>query len=121
MLQKKSSALQNVGEEIGIQLGAQFISSFRQANPTEAVAYYVGRTILEQVLAQPGCVGIKFYNACNEAGVKTLVYVGVDAQGNDMLSITSINTNGQLSTEAGIVADRVRDIWDTSYEWWSAE
>lgn len=103
---KQATFTANVGEEIGIELGAQFISSYRSKNPTDDVSYYVGRNILEQILAQPGCVGIKFYNAYNETGQKVFVYVGVNAEGNDMLNVTSINPSGQLDRSKGIVADR---------------
>ncbi|HUQ96281.1 MAG TPA: hypothetical protein VM010_01360 [Chitinophagaceae bacterium] len=108
MVQTKLSAFTaTAGEEIGLELGAAFISSYRNANPSDARSYFVGRNILDQVLAQPGCVGIHFYNAYNEAGEKTLVYVGVNAQGADMLNVTAVNTNGQLDMQKGIVADRV--------------
>lgn len=109
MVQTKLSSFNaTVGEEIGQELGAQFISAYRTANPTDVTYYYVGRNILEQVLAQPGCVGMRFYNAYNEAGEKTLVYVGVTAQGNDMLSVTTVSADGQLDVQKGIVADRVK-------------
>lgn len=117
---KRSQLTAAAGEEIGQELGAQMISSYRQANPTDVLAYFVGRNILEQVLAQPGCVGIKFYNAYNEAGQKTLVYVGVNAQGNDMLNVTTINADGQLDAQKGIVADRViiRNEGLEENTWW---
>lgn len=107
---KISNLTAEVGAEIGQELGAQMISTYRQENPTDTLGYFIGRNILEQVLAQPGCVGIKFYNAYNEMGQKTLVYVGVNTSGNDMLTISSINVNGRLEAVNGIVADRVREI-----------
>lgn len=110
----------NVGEEIGLELGARFISAYREANPSDVTSYYVGRSILDQVLAQPGCVGMRFYNAYNEAGEKTLVYVGVTAQGTDMLNVTLVNADGQLDAQKGIVADRVKTGIITTDEnnWW---
>jgi hypothetical protein len=98
------------------------ISSYRQENPTDTLGYFIGRNILEQVLAQPGCVGIKFYNAYNEAGQKTLVYVGVSASGNDMLTVSSISVDGRLEAVNGIVADRIRELKPPPEEtstWWS--
>ena len=100
------------------------ISSYRAANASDVLCYFVGRNILEQVMAQPGCVGIKFYNAYNEVGAKTLVYVGVTAEGTDMLSVSTINTNGELNQVKGIVADRVRlPGSDDTLEgnWWDFE
>jgi len=109
------------GKEIGKKLGAQMISAYRNANPTETASYFVGRNILEQILTQPGCVGIKFYNAYHEDGEKALVYVGVNEEGNDMLQITSINTQGVLEQSKGIVADRTIRVPDGITEegnWW---
>ena len=118
---KLSPCTAMVGEEIGIELGAQFISAYRKANPSDVAYFYVGRNILEQVLAQPGCVGMRFYNAYNEAGEKTLVYVGVTAEGNDMLTVTTVNPNGQLDVQKGIVADRIRGGGWEHDDWWNAE
>lgn len=118
---KNQKLTAEVGAEVGVELGSSMIAAYRQANPTDTVGYFIGRSILEQVLAQPGCVGIKFYNAYNEAGSKTLVYVGVNAAGNDMLSITSINLDGRLEAVNGIVADRIREIKEPpppEQTWW---
>lgn len=100
--------LAQVGAEVGLELGTQMVKSYRQANPADVQWYMVGREIIEKVLAQPGCVGLKFYNAYNEAGEKTLVYVGVDQNGKAILEYTVVNVEGQLGEEKGIVADRVR-------------
>jgi hypothetical protein len=96
-----------IGEEIGYELGAQLVKAFQVANPTDIQWYAVGRNIIDQILAQPGCVGIKFYNAYNEMGEKTLVYVGVDANGQTILNYSSVNQTGILETQKGIVADRL--------------
>ncbi|MEP7278025.1 MAG: hypothetical protein ABI813_05235, partial [Bacteroidota bacterium] len=73
--------LTQVGEEISHELGAQMIKDYQSANPADVKAYHIGRNIIEQILAQPGCAGMRFYNAYNEIGEKTLVYVGVDESG----------------------------------------
>ncbi|WP_315817568.1 hypothetical protein [Paraflavitalea speifideaquila] len=57
-----------IGEEIGLELGTELINNYREANPTDTSNYIVGRNIIEKILAQPGCEGIHFYNAINEAG-----------------------------------------------------
>lgn len=105
-----------VGEEIGQELGAKFVKDFQDAHPDEIQAYFIGRNIIEQMLAQPDCVGIRFYNALNEAGQKTLVYVGIDSKDNIIKEITSINQFGQLVTKPGITADRVAPD-DESVAW----
>ena len=95
-----------IGEEIGIELGTTLVSAYQTANPADVHYYVIGRNILDQLLAQPNCSGIRFYNAYDENGVKTLVYVGVDAAGNSILEITSVNQLGELESKPAIVADR---------------
>jgi len=96
-----------IGEEIGYELGAQMVKDFQVANPLDVQYYVIGRNIIAQILAQPGCVGIKFYNAYNELGEKTLVYVGIDKNGNALVSYKLVNNEGVLVEEKGIVADKV--------------
>lgn len=97
-----------IGEEIGSQLGKEMISSYKSANPTDVQFYEIGRNILDQILAQPGCAGIKFFNAYNELGQKTLVYVGLNNEGKAILNFSTVNNIGALESNKGIVADRVR-------------
>lgn len=116
-----------IGEEIGYELGTQMISDYRSANPTDVQSYEIGRNILDQILAQPGCAGIKFYNAINELGQKTLVYVGLNSDGKAILNFSAVNNMGALESNKGIVADRVRtggggprtsdsDNWDVTID-----
>ncbi|MFM9908291.1 MAG: hypothetical protein ACKVOW_03020 [Chitinophagaceae bacterium] len=114
-----------IGEEIGVELGTQMVKGYQQANPSDVHSYLIGRDIIDQILAQPGCVGIKFYNAYNEIGEKTLVYTGVDTNGISLLAYKVVNPSGQLEIEKGIVADRVRncsrDRIEEEGEWWIAD
>jgi hypothetical protein len=100
--------LAQVGEEVGLALGTEMVKNYREANPTDVQWYMIGREIVEKILSQPGCVGLKFYNAYNEAGEKTLVYVGIDQNGKGILEYSIVNTQGELAKEKGIVADRIR-------------
>ena len=123
VLTKPSMLTATVGEEIGQQLGAQMISAYRKQNPEDVVSYFIGRNILDQILAQPGCVGLKFYNAYNEVGQKTLVYVGVNREGADMLTISTVGVDGAFNSEKGIVADRIKTPNDYNPEgnWWDCD
>ena len=44
------------------------------------------RSAFERILAQPGCVGIRSYPAEQDDGSATMILVGVDADGNDMVA-----------------------------------
>lgn len=108
----------SIGEEIGLDLGTKFIKDYQIANPTDAPYYEIGRNIIDEILTQPGCVGIRFYNAYNEFGEKTLVYVGLNEEGKALIEFTCINNQGLLESHKGIVADRIKrgDNRDDSFE-----
>ncbi len=97
-----------IGEEIGLELGKQMIADYQSANQNDVFFYEIGRNILDQILAQPGCAGIRFYNAYNEMGEKTLVYVGLNKDGKAIVEFTCINNEGVLELNKGIVADRIK-------------
>ena len=46
---------------------------------------YFGRNIFEKILAQQGVIGIRYYYAAKDDSTPTLVLVGVDSTGNDMV------------------------------------
>ncbi len=51
--------------------------------PMPPLAYH--RDAFDLILAQPGCVAVRAYPALTEEGQATLVLVGVDAAGNDLV------------------------------------
>lgn len=110
-----------IGEEITHELGAELVNNYRKANPNDVQGYIIGKEILNQILAQPGCAGIQFYNAINEMGQKTLVYVGLDQNGKQLINYTVVTEDAQLQTQKGIVADRSipspsgDDLWGDSW------
>jgi hypothetical protein len=95
-----------VGEEISHELAGSFVHNYMEKFPNDMISYHIGRNIIEHILAQPGCVGMRFYNALNEEGKKTLVYVGMDASGNDIVKKVVVQEDGKLATVKASVADR---------------
>ncbi len=102
-------AVAQVGEAIPHELGAQMIRDYQAANPTDVKSYQMGRNIIDQILAQPGCAGMRFYNAYNEIGEKTLVYTGVDEFGKAIVEYTIVTNEGDFDTKKAIVADRINN------------
>jgi len=96
-----------IGDEISHELAHEFINAYQETHPGENRGYHLGRNIIDTILAQPGCVGMRFYYGLNEDGVKTLVYVGVDAGGKDLVKRAVITSSGELTQADGIWADRV--------------
>lgn len=107
LLEKKQA---NVGADIGHEEGYKMVSAFREAYPEAVPGHFIGKNILTQILDQPGCVGVSFRKGLNEAGHEHLVYTGVDAEGNDILTYSVVTTTGDIQLESGIVADKT--IWD---------
>src|SRR5688500_19850087 len=99
--------ISTIGEEISHELGAKMIQDYRKAHSSDVTTFIVGKNIINQILAQPGCVGLAFHPAYNEKVEKTMVYIGLDQNGNPLLELTSVNQEGKLSKEHGIVADRL--------------
>jgi hypothetical protein len=102
-------SLNEVGEDIGLSEGVQLVKAFANANPEATKGYYIGRNILEQIMSQPGCVGINFRKCLTNLNEEHLVYTGVDAEGKDILQFTVVTNTGDLATTDAIVADRT--IW----------
>ena len=105
----KTKSLSEIGEDIGLEEGIELVQAFREANPDAVPGYFIGRNILDQILNQPGCVGIR-YRKCLFEGQEHLVYTAVDVEGNDILEYSAVAPTGDIVTERGIVADRV--VWD---------
>ncbi len=98
----------NIGQEIGKELGQEMIQNFQLAHPSEIAGYEIGRVILEQILNQPLCSGLKVYNAINKQGENTLVLVGMDKNSQPLLAYTVVGENGLYESRPGIVADRIK-------------
>lgn len=96
---------ETVGEHIGYDLGVKMVKDYYDTFG-EGGAQFVGKNILQDILSQPGCIGINIYKALNEKGEKTYVLVGLDKYNNPILEIPAVNSNGQLTEIEGIVADR---------------
>ncbi len=95
-----------VGEGISHEMAADFVNAHAKATSEGVTSYVIGRNIIDEILAQQGCVGIRFYNALNENNQKTLVYVGIDANGKDIVKKVIVLEDGQIATVNALVADR---------------
>ena len=103
-----------IGEEISQELGAKMIKNHHDKHEIgESKSYIIGRSIIDQILSQPGCVGLRIFDAINEEGNKTLVYVGIDSKGNNLLEFTSVNTHGKIVVTEGMIGDKI----NTTVSW----
>jgi hypothetical protein len=59
----------------------------QSALPGDPTCEFFGRDILDKILAQEGCVGLRVYHGRNAKGQHALVLVGADAEGNNLTDV----------------------------------
>ncbi len=74
------------GGQISLSEGAAMTAAYRAANPGATKAHLFGKAILNDILAQDGCMGMRMYYGINNDGEKQLVLVGVDSDEHDMVN-----------------------------------
>jgi hypothetical protein len=76
----------NEGHEVSLDSAKQYIANLKSDAvqiKTKGGLFY--REAFEKILAQKDCIGIRYYYAKTNDGTPTLVLVGVDSKGNDMV------------------------------------
>jgi hypothetical protein len=81
------------GSQITLKQGAAMTANFRNKFPNDTKGHFFGKDILNIILSQSACMGIRFYQGINNYGELSLVIVGVDSNENDLL-----NFIGDVST-----------------------
>lgn len=75
----------NEGEKITLQEAVKFTENYRKSEKAEAVkAEFIGKDLVEEILSQEKCVGLRLYFGKNEKGDLNIVIVGADGDGNDL-------------------------------------
>jgi hypothetical protein len=72
------------GSVISPEIAGEWTRHYQESHPGGVRAYFAGRDILEQLLAQPDCMGIRVYYGLNGT-TPTLVLVGADQDENDQI------------------------------------
>ena len=104
VLEQKDYAV--IGAEISHEVAAKMIKNHHDKYGYEnSSSFIIGKTAIQQLLDQPGCVGVRFAEAINEAGFKSLVYVGIDEKGNNIVEETSVNQHGDIAVTEGMIFD----------------
>ncbi len=87
------SAYQNAGEIITLEEAVQLTHAFQKQNPNATKSYLLGRKIIDKIMQQPDCHGLRIYPGLDlDAKQTNLILIGVDQRGEDI--------------KDGIIADR---------------
>jgi len=88
------------GGSITTAQAKKWIQNYKDKNPGDIESYFFGSDIINQILNQGGCVGMRIIYALNDQGVKQLVLVGAKENGNNIWPSSSKD-----STPDGIIAE----------------
>jgi hypothetical protein len=104
-------------QRISLEAAVALTQRYRKAAPSsEHGGFYWGDHI-DQVLRQPGCVGIRYYHGLGEDGSYQIVLVGVDGEGNDIVKVEG-SGSGRVTRAVAKLAARVQQdavILDTHF------
>ncbi len=76
----------NEGSFITIDEASKLTQRFRNAiSPGDVIGLFIGRQKIIEILNQPESIGIRFYFGVNEEERQTLVLVGTDTNGDDLV------------------------------------
>ena len=71
---------------ISLEQAEQLVANHRRSAPAggERCGYF-DRAAFDEILAQPGCAGVRFYHGRDTSGKATIVFVGVTEAKADMV------------------------------------
>ncbi len=112
------------GSEIDLKVAAEWTQNHRHHNPEEVISQFFGREILQKILDQPDCVGIRFYYGNSKplsgwqrfmkksfrkpSGEPHLIITGVTKDGTDQLPGSSpVQVEAFKANVAGVAAPAV--------------
>lgn len=93
-----------VGKAISKETANRWIKNYHEKNSEQdgIRARFFGLNIIDEILSQHECVGIRIYYACNDEGEKQLLLVGAREDGSNIWPDDTEQTTVQA---AGLIVD----------------
>jgi hypothetical protein len=108
VIEQEKSYSPDSGKEISYEQGAKMVKRHFDENPDEVIAHFIGSNRFAEILAQPGCIGIRIFQALNEIGLNQIVLVGVNKDGNNILNIDEIEHEELWTKKTGKIISEVK-------------
>lgn len=91
------------GNPLDLVTAKNWTANYRSTleSPDEISAHYFGFEIIQGILQESTCVGIRIYYAFDDNGEKKLILVGVDSNGQNLLPMAG----GKTGDGGNVVAD----------------
>lgn len=90
-------------DSLASETAKHFVTNYNADNAEGIQAHFFGFQIINQLLSETNCVGIRCYYALDDAGVQQLLLVGVSNWGANILPASALN--GRVSDSGGTIAD----------------
>jgi len=75
------------GKQVTLNEASAWTENFRDTISTgDTLGHFFGKDIINKILDQPGCMGIRIYYGLEENGAKNLVLAGVIANEDDLVN-----------------------------------
>ena len=75
------------GEQVTLNEASAWTENFRETiTHGDTLGHFFGKDIINKILDQPGCMGIRIYYGLEENGAKNLVLAGVMANEDDLVN-----------------------------------
>jgi len=72
------------GGPIELALAQKWVLRYQKQQPDGIKSHFIGRHIIEEMLALPGCLGIRIYYGTDQEAKQQLVFTSADKFGNDL-------------------------------------
>lgn len=92
-------------QRIALEQAVELTQRYRKAAPASEHAGFFWADGIQAILAQPGCVGIRYYHGLGADGTYRPVIVGVDANGNDITKPAKARKGSRTAAAAAATAD----------------
>jgi len=76
-------------QRISLADAVDLTQRFRKASPPAEHGGFFWANGIQEILAQPGCVGLRYYHGLSADGHYRIVLVGVDGNGNDITTLSA--------------------------------
>lgn len=88
-------------QRIALRDAVDLTQRYRKAAPASEHAGFFWADGIQELLTQPGCVGLRYYHGLGADGAYRMVLVGVDAQGNDITAPAASKRSKLAAAGAG--------------------
>lgn len=80
------------GDPISLETANRWIARFKEVNPTGTQAHFFGYEIIQAILAQDECKGIRIYYGIDDAGNRQIMLVGATLNGDNIIPSPEFRT-----------------------------